>query len=302
MVYMINLVIRRLENLLPYLGLALWCVALSACSAKPSDGPTVKYELRGKIVSVDLKGRQVVVDHQAVPGFMEAMTMPFTVRDGQALKEMAAGDQLQATLVVADSGAWLENTVITKAPTGSAPGDVPAASAEPEPGREVPDFTLVNQDGKRVRINQYRGRALLLAFIYTRCPLPEYCPLMSDNFARLNQQLLQDTTLRDKSHLLSISIDPAHDTPQVLRSYGAAQTEAAANEKFGRWEFLTGEPDEVKRMAQFFGLSYFEDRDQVIHSLRTALIAPDGRVHKVYRGNDWKTDDVLRDFRTLLTP
>jgi len=278
------------------------CSLLIACAPPPREDQGTRYELRGKIVSVDKNQRQVVVDHEEIPGFMAAMTMPFKLKSDWAFDQLSAGDRLQATLVVADSGFWLEEPIITKGmPTDSASG-ASSSGNEPRAGDEVPDFSLINQDGKTIHLSQYRGRALAVTFIYTRCPLSDYCPLMSANFAEISRALQQAGVANlgtAQTHLLSVTIDPAHDTPQVLRSYGAAHTEKYLDEKFQQWEFATGAPEEIKRMAQFFGLSFYEEKDQIIHSLRTAVIAPDGRIFKIYRGNEWKTTDVLRDLQIL---
>jgi protein SCO1/2 len=157
---------------------------------------------------------------------------------------------------------------------------------------------LQNQDGKRIRFKDYRGKALLLTFIYTRCPLPDYCTLMSNNFAHVDRQLQQDPNLYAKTHLLSISIDPGYDTPQVLRSYGAAHTERYQEETFQHWEFASGE--QVKETAQFFGLRYFPDKDQIIHGLRTVIVAPDGKVAKVYSNNEWKPEEVVNELKRVV--
>jgi protein SCO1/2 len=272
---------------------------LTACSRKNEHRQL--YELKGKVVSVDRTKREVVIDHAEVPGLMGAMVMPFTLNDDDALKILASGDQIQATLVVTDSGAWLENPVVTKIAPGSGTPPEGGTSAEPQAGAEVPNFSLVNQDGKPVRMQNYKGRALLVTFIYTRCPLPDYCPLMSANFAEINRELEKDSALGAKAHLLSITVDPAYDTPKVLRSYGAAHTEKYNEETFRHWELATGDPEEIKRTAQFFGLTYFAEKDQIVHSLRTALVAPDGRLFKIYRGNEWKPADVLRDLKSLVS-
>ncbi|HYN83929.1 MAG TPA: SCO family protein [Pyrinomonadaceae bacterium] len=263
---------------------------------------SAQYDLKGKVVSVARERQEVTVAHDEIPNFMEAMTMPFRLPDEDALKVVEAGDTIQATLVIAtDGSAWLENPVITKGAPG---GDASAAGASGErgarPGDELPDLSLVNQDGRRVRLRGYKGRALLVTFIYTRCPLPDYCPLLSTKFAEVHKALESKPELRPKTHLVSVTVDPAHDTPKVLRSYGAAYTEKFEDERFERWEFLTGTAEEVRGVAEFFGLEYFPEKDQIIHSMRTALVAPDGRVHKTYRGNEWKPADVLRDVEALL--
>ena len=167
--------------------------------------------------------------------------------------------------------------------------------------RKFPDYRLINQDGKAIRLHDYRGKALVLTFIYTRCPDPDQCTLMSNNFAAIDQELQKQPELYAKTHLLSISFDPEYDTPKVLRSYGAAFTGRYSDETFAHWEFAAGSADEVKGIAQYFGMRYYLDsesgKQQVIHSLRTAVIGPDGKVIKVYRGNDWKPDEIVSDLR-----
>ena len=174
---------------------------------------------------------------------------------------------------------------------------------EPKPGDEIPDFGLINQDGKRVRLSQYKGKALALTFVYTRCPQPDQCTLMSTNFAAVDKALLADPSVYANTHLLTISFDPDYDTPKVMRSYGASHTGRYSDESFQHWEFLTGSQDEVKGIAQFFGVRYYHDtnsgEEQVIHSLRTAVIDPNGKLVKLYRGNEWKPGEVAEDLRTL---
>jgi protein SCO1/2 len=280
--------------------IATACAFLAACSQTPDESGAQRYELKGKIISFNKAQQQVVIQHEAIPDVMEGMTMPFTLREDSAFDVMHAGDRIQATLVLDRGRTHLENPVITQAVPTSAVTATPAAGAtEPEIGANAPDATLVNQDGKQFNLQQYRGRALVLTFIYTRCPLPDYCTLMSNNFAEVNRELNKSPELRQGAHLLSITLDPAYDTPQVLRSYGAAHTENYQGEKFEGWEFATGKPEEIQRVANFFGLSYKQDGEQIVHSLRTAVIAPDGKLYKLYRGNEWKPAEILHDLRTL---
>ncbi|MBA3243352.1 MAG: SCO family protein [Acidobacteria bacterium] len=270
---------------------------MTGCSKNA--GAERRFQLKGRVVAVDLTKGKLEVDHEEIPGYMPAMRMPFPLADTDVLKSIESGDEIQATLVVDDLGYRLEQPIITKALPGGAAASQAASAAEPQPGDEVPDFKLVNQDGKPTKLRQPAGRAVLLTFIYTRCPLPDYCPLVSGNFAEINRALEKDPALRDRTHLLSITLDPSYDTPKVLRSYGGGYTEKYGTETFTHWEFATGEPEEIKRLATFFGLSYMAEKDQIIHSLRTALIGPDGRLVKVYRGNEWKPADVLKDIQNL---
>ncbi len=279
---------------------ALYLIVLSAtlaaasCAGKRDEGQ--RYDFKGKVIAVDRAKGEVTVEHEAVKGYMAAMTMDFQLRDADALKTVEPGDGIQAALVVTDDAAWLENAVITKTPPGDA-GDTatPAANgpAEPQPGAEIPDVKLVNQDGKAFTTRQLKGRALAVTFVYTRCPMPDQCPLLSTNFAELNGALTSDAELGKKAHLLSVTLDPEYDKPEVLRRYGATY----AGGHFDTWDFATGDPADVRRFAEFFGLIYKADNGQVIHSLRTAVVTPEGKLFKLYRGNEWKPVEVLNDLK-----
>ena len=267
-------------------------LCLSACAGKPAEEGR-RYELKGKVISVDRAKGEVAVEHEDIPGFMSAMTMDFPVRDAEALKVLEPGDGVQATLVVTDDAYWLENPVITKAQPGAPVTATLTGAREPKPGDEMPDVKLVVQDGSSFNTHQLKGRALVVTFIYTRCPLPDQCPLLSTNFAQLNAALAADPELRKKTRLLSVTLDPEFDKPEVLRKYGAAY----AGGKFDNWDFATGDPAEVRRFAESFGLIYKAEGNQVIHSLRTAVVGADGRLLKLYRGNEWKPEEILNDLK-----
>ena len=269
-------------------------VVLALCLA-PScgrSGNEKRYDLKGKVVAVEPDKHLVTVAHEEVKGLMPGMTMPFTVPNESDLQILAPDDEITATLVIDGSHSWLEGLIIARQSAESAamPGVVVA-----KVGDEVPNFTLRNQDDREIRIQNYRGKALLLTFIYTRCPVPDYCTLMSNNFAQVDRELGQDPDLYAKTHLLSISIDPEYDTPKVLRSYGAAHTERYQNETFAHWEFASGTKDQVKEIAQYFGLTYFPEKDQIIHALRTVIASPDGKIAKIYSGNEWKPEEVVQE-------
>jgi len=249
-----------------------------------------RFELKGKVVAVEPDKHLVTVAHEEIKNYMPGMTMPFVLPDEATLGYLASGDEINATLVVDSSQSWLENVVITRQSTDASPT---TGIPEAKEGDEVPDFTMVNQDGKDIRLHNFNGKALLLTFIYTRCPLPEYCNLMSTNFADVDRALEKQPDVYSKTHLLSITIDPEYDTPKVLRSYGAAHTERYENETFAHWDFATGTKDQIKGVAQFFGLRYFQGNDQIVHGLRTVIVGPDGKVVKVYRDNQWKPEEVV---------
>ena len=258
-----------------------------------------RYELKGKVLAVEKDKHLVTVAHEEIKDFMEPMTMPYTVRDEWAFDVLAAGDQITAVLVVDGTESWLENIVITKSTPDPAASGSPAALGA-KPGDELPDFSLVNQNNQPIHTAQYRGKTLLLTFIYTRCPLPEYCTLMSNNFSQIDRELQKQPEIHEKVRLLSITIDPEYDTPAVLRSYGAAHTGRYTNETFKHWEFATGTKEQVKNVAQFFGLQYYYENDQITHGLRTAIIDPSGKVASVYRGNEWKPEEMLEELERVV--
>jgi len=252
------------------------------------------------VVAVDANAGMVTVAHQSIPGYMGAMTMSFIVKDQWAFKVLKPGQAISATLVIEGEHSWLEGLVVTEEGRPGSDSLAPPGSVTSALGQEVPNFSLLNQDGQRIHLRQYHGKALLLTFIYTRCPLPDYCPLMSRNFAQIAEQVRRDPKLSASTHLLSISIDPEFDTPAVLRAYG--RNYAGALHPFDQWEFATGTPEQVRKVAEFFGLRYWTDSGQIVHSLVTALIGPDGKVVQVYRGNDWQPAQVTSDLRELAPP
>jgi protein SCO1/2 len=257
-------------------------------------GNEKRYDFKGKVINVEREKHLVTVSHEDIKDYMPGMTMPFAVKNEADLQILAPNDEITATLVVDGKHSWLEDLIISRQ-SATAPA-MPGAQMAKE-GDEVPNFTLRNQDNREIHIKDYRGKTLLLTFIYTRCPVPDYCTLMSDNFAQIDRALGENQELYGKTHLLSISIDPEYDTPKVLRSYGAAHTERYQNETFAHWEFAGGTKEQVKEIAQFFGLTYFPEKDQIIHALRTVIVNPDGKVKKIYGGNDWKPDEIVEQLK-----
>lgn len=265
-----------------------------SCSKKPAGK---RYELNGEVVAVDSTAHQITVAHEDIVGLMPAMTMPFIVapKDDWVFGKIAPGDKIHATLVLTDR-AQLEDISFThEAPQTS---DGTSDLRLPKPGDEVPDFALVNQAGKRIHLSQFRGKPMLVTFIYTRCPLPDFCPLMSNNFSEILKQLKQQPQVFDKAQLLSITIDPEHDSPAVLRQYGEHYV-GTTDPDFKHWQFATGSPEQVRRAADWFGLAYNGKTGQIVHNLSTVLISPDGKVAKVYIGNQWTPKELTAEYAEL---
>jgi protein SCO1/2 len=268
-----------------------------ACGKNPS---TKHYEMHGKIMAVDLMGKELIVEHDAIPGFMEAMTMPYPVSSPALLQQVKPGDEIKADLAVRSDFVVIDKLDVLKKAT---PGSTPAPKTQmhtPQTGEAVPNFALTNQDGRRIHLSDYRGKVLLVTFFYTRCPLNDFCPRVNGNFAALDQTLAQSPDLYAKTHLLSISFDPQHDTPKVLRSYGSSYTERYSKEDFKHWDFATASEDEMKKLADFFGVYYERDGNQITHSLSTAVIGPGGEIQAWYPGNHSQPEELLESTRAAL--
>lgn len=265
--------------------------------------PKNTYDLHGQILSIEAPRKTLTIKHGEIKGLMPAMTMPYSVKDEKLLGGLTPGDQIDATLVIESNGAYLSR--IQK--VGRAALDAsdvarakPAESAAPrdvlQPGDAVPDAAFVTQDGRRIRFASFSGAPVVLTFVYTRCPLPTFCPLMDRHFAEMQAPLAQDPTL-SRVHLVTITFDPEYDTPAVLKQH--ARTLDA---DLRRWTFLTGSRDDIDRFAARFGLMVERapnDPRGVTHNLRTAIVDADGKLVKTYTGNDWTPQQVLDDLRGL---
>ncbi len=266
-------------------------VLLSAACGKRGAGART-FELHGQVLAV--RDTQAVIKHDEIKGFMPAMTMPYRVRDRELLRGTTAGDLITATLVVSDNDAWL--TRIEK--TGSAPITTPV----PEPsatagvsllqsGDPVPDTQLTNEQGEPIALTSWRGSAVAITFIYTRCPLPQFCPLLDRRFAAVQRIVAADPALHGRVHLLSVSFDPDADTPAVLRAHAAKLGADPAV-----WRFATAPRDVVDRFAARFAVNVIREADRTItHNLRTAVIAPSGRVFAIYDGTEWTPQQIAED-------
>lgn len=291
-----------------YLILFLSAIFLfAACKTSQSQNQNAsaeakRYNLKGKIVAVDKAKKKATVAHEEIPGYMDAMTMDFPIKDDWVWDDLTKDAEIRAELVVDKDGYWLENLGILMAPNPNQPAP-PINDNFAQVGNVVPDFTLTNQDGKRFSTKDYRGKALAITFIYAKCPLPDYCILMSRNFSDLANQLHENADLKDKIRLLSISFDPKTDTPEKLKQYGLGYLGKDSKADFTVWQLAVGSEKEVKTVADFFGLRYEvdpNDKEQFNHSLRTAVIAPDGKVTKIFAGNEWTTKDLLRELQATL--
>ena len=251
-----------------------------------------RYHLKGEVISKKNATNEVEVKHEAIPNFMPAMTMTYKVPDSKAVAALLPGDAIEADVVVPKNGDpyWLDEVTITNTPQG--PIKAALAPRQLMPGDSIPDVALTNQDGKTIHLGQFKGKAVLVSFIYTRCPQPTFCPRTTSQFASIQDELAKNAQDYDKSHLVSISLDPAYDTAPILRKYGLAYMDNNAA-GFAHWDFAATSPNDLATLAKAFGLEYFQQDNQIVHSQNTVLLGPDGNVAKSWDGNEWKTSEAL---------
>ncbi len=282
-----------------WLGWAVVVVLAGCCACNRTSGQHREFPLKGQVLSVGQARpdgrREVSLKHEDIPGFMPAMSMAYFVKQPSLLDGLVPGDLVTARLILDGGETYLDR--VTR--TGHAPLPADASPVKVMdvmgPGDEVPDDTLQDQEGHTRKLSDWRGRAVAVTFVYTRCPVPDFCPLMDRRFLDLQRGIAADATLRDRAHLVSVSFDPAHDTPAVIAAHAKA---GGADPR--TWSYLTGQPAAIEHFTSRFGVSTILEKDgaeTITHNLRTAVVDPRGRLIKIYSGNEWTVDALLADLR-----
>jgi len=272
-------------------------ITATACNRTP---PTKQYQLTGQILDVKPETKEVLVKHEDIPGFMPAMTMPYKVEDPNLLADKQPGDLITATLVVGETEAHLSTIDKTgHAPVADSTGPAITASQILKPGDAVPDTKLVDENNASRPLTSLAGHRVAMTFMYTACPQPDFCPLMDRNFAAIQNDIKKTPALADV-RLVSVSFDPAHDTPPVLKAHGKAlQADPAV------WHFVTTSTEDIKAFAAKFGV-VAEPSDEspaiLTHNLSTAVIDSDGRLVKIRPGNTWTPADLIADLKAVPAP
>lgn len=275
-------------------------VACGCQAAKPSAVHTVK----GTIREISADRRTITIQHEEIPGYMSAMTMLFPVKSPELLDGFVPGEAVRFRLIVFPRDAYIDqiiaaqsfpNRSVEKKPSTPDSPDNQGELHLPQRGEPAPDFTLVNQDGRTVRLSDYNGRILVLNFVYTRCPLPTYCPRLMEEF-KTAQKLLKNAMGREVA-FLTITFDPRFDTPAVLKQYGSRYDADGAS-----WRLLSGKPDEIRKVASFFNVAYWTSPQGTIedHTLSAAVVDRTGKVARFYSGQRWSASDLVRDVQALL--
>lgn len=277
---------------------AVLAVSFVACADRPD--PVKRYEMTGQVLAVHENGQELTIKHDDIPGYMPGMTMRFPVSASTLMIGRTPGELIAARLEV--DGLVGKITSITHAGTAPLPdstNEVAMAEGILDVGDAMPDAALIDQTDRRRSLSEWRGTPVLVTFIYTRCPLPNYCPLMDRNFSTIQRTVVNDPALKGQLKLISISFDPEFDTPAVLTTHAATLKADTST-----WTFLTGDKVTVDRLAARFGVGVIRGPDgatEITHNLRTALFAADGTLIKMYPGSDWTPRLVLGDLRAHLT-
>jgi protein SCO1/2 len=244
-------------------------------------GCAARHQARGLVLKVDREASTVKVSHDDIPGYMDAMVMPFAARDPKELADVRPGDRIEFRLNVRKDRTHIDRVKMLSA----APADVgllntPAVSTLVKIGEPFPDFTLTNHHGERVSLASLRGKVVAVTFIYTRCPLPDYCPRMITNLQAVERRF-PDRVNKDLA-LMAVTFDPKFDTPQRLREYA----EFFKSDKPG-WQFLTGSPEDIARVTSMFGVEYWPEEGLITHTLQTAVIDKEGKLAAQAEGKDY---------------
>ena len=261
--------------------------------------PARHYQLNGQIVAVDPARQELTIRHEDIPGFMPGMTMAFKVWAPRLMDGRIPGEIVRATLVVNGTEAHLRDVART--------GFSPVVEAHPatrvpsllQPGDAVRDTTLVDETGSRHRLEDFRGHILAVTFIYTRCPLPNFCPVMDRHFRAVQEQIRADPDLRGGVRLLSVSFDPEHDLPALLAKHAAT---VGADSSV--WRFLSGDREDVEAFAAQFGVSVMRESarpDDIVHNLRTVIIDGEGKLATSFSGSEWTPADLIAEIRRART-
>jgi len=252
-----------------------------AISSAVNAGCAAHHTTTGLVLKVDRPGSTVTISHDAFPSYMDAMAMPFDLRGGARSVKVAAGDRVKLRLSVKGGRSWLDKLeVVSGTPVDAGLQQSPAVPVLVPVGAQIPDFDLLDQTGAGVSLASLKGKVVAVTFIYTRCPLPDYCPRMVENFrairnrftARMNRDLV----------LLTISFDPKYDTPQMMAAYASANRAGGPG-----WLFLTGDTAKIARVCDAFGIQYFAEEGLITHSLQTAVIDRDGRLAATVEGKEF---------------
>jgi protein SCO1/2 len=271
-------------------------LALLGCGRSTnSEGGADHYDTRGVVRGFSPDRSTIEIQHENIPGFMPSMTMPFVARDPKQIADLKTGDAISFRMAVTQKDFWIENVkkirredVNITEPKRSTPVAT-ESEARLKEGDEMPPFSLTSQNSERITLDTFRGHPFVLTFVFTRCPVPNFCPRMSNNFEELQAAINKANGEPAKARLLSVTLDPSFDTPKVLTEYAAFHH---ANSEI--WTFATGDEKEIDSLTRAFSIYRQNEGGTISHGLATALINPNGKIEKIWRGNGWTSTEVTQ--------
>lgn len=289
---------------LPLLLLALALPALMVQSAETSLAPGARtFQVKGEIRRLVPEGDVLVIKHEEIPGYMEAMTMPLEVRPAEGMKGLGVGDKIEFRMIVTEDDGWIDGIrVLEKGRPEDVKPVIPSIRIvrdveELKVGDLMPDYTFTNELHRATTLKQYRGQTVALTFIYTRCPFPTFCPRQGRQFAAACELLKEKLPGPEKRwHLLSLSFDPENDTPSVLQQYARTFKYDPAH-----WNFLTGAMIDIDAITEQFGVIFARDGEGFSHNVRTVVIDPKGTIRKIFVGNEWTTEELVEEMLKAAT-
>ncbi len=236
------------------------------------------YTVDGIVVAVDPAARTMLVSHRAIGHYMPAMLMPFQAENAAELAALHPGSRIAFELTLTKAGSVARNI----RPTGAPDAELPPPAEKLSIGSVLPDFALIDQQGRTLRSSDIRGKVVAIDFIYTRCPLPDVCPRLSANFAMLQRQFRD--RMGESLVLLSVTVDPEFDTTPVLAEYARRWTAGTG------WRFLTGD---VAKLAASLGEIYWSEEGSIGHNSTTSIIGRDGRLAAQVEGSSYRPDQLV---------
>lgn len=282
--------LKLMRQWLPTLNAFLFVllISLNAKSALSASGEVLVFPASGIVEALKPEKQLVVIKHQVITNFMGAMTMPFKVKNQGELSGLQRGDEITFQLHVTETESWVTNIVKTGSVALPPPSDT--ARARVDAKFALLHYQFTNELGQAVSLSDFPGRALAITFFFTRCPLPEYCPRLSKNFAEASHQLAAMTNAPGNWHFLSVSFDPEFDTPVRLRAYGQSYQYDPAH-----WSFLTGPADKIHELAESAGVTVQNNDGTINHNFRTLIIDASGHLQMVFPTSGDLSDQIVAE-------
>jgi protein SCO1/2 len=269
-------------------------LALVGCGRATSSNESADhYDTRGVVRGFSPDRSTIEIQHENIPGFMPSMTMPFVARDPKQIADLKIGDAISFRMAVTKNDFWIEEVkkirrqkINVVEPKQTSPVSA-KGHARLKEGDQMPAFSLTNQNGEQVSLDTFRGQPFMLTFVFTRCPVPNFCPRMSNNFEELQAAIKSGTGALASTRLLSVTLDPGYDTPKILSEYAGFHH---ADSKI--WTFATGDEKEIDSLTRGFSVYRQNEGGTISHGLATALVNRDGRIERIWRGNAWTPAEV----------